>query len=189
MNLFKKDIELENRKRLRTIFDKIKIQNCPVGWKYEHFAVGGLTEIGFSESKPNLLLVISSSGRGLFDCSSLKKIERDYNEDFEIDYSSLICSGIGELKNEQIKICGLHGGGLPLGNSKGDFLEIMALDWPNVDVIFQPNWTSIYTEEDLNQCTRIFRAGVLRAYGFSQSGKYFVIATSSDLLIFKNESH
>ena len=49
MNFFKKDIELENRKRLRTIFDKIKVQNCPVGWKYEHFAVGGLTEIGFSE--------------------------------------------------------------------------------------------------------------------------------------------
>lgn len=91
MTFFKKDIGQENRKRLRKVLDALKSKNCPDGWQFKHFSVGGLTEVGFSETNPNLLLVISGNGRGLFDCSKLEKIERDYNNDFEIDYSSLIC--------------------------------------------------------------------------------------------------
>ncbi len=188
MVFFKKDIEQEHRKKLRKILDKAKNQSCPDKWDFECFAVGGLTEVGFSEQNQDLLLVISSNGRGLFDCSKLKKIERDYNNDFEIDYSSLCCFGIGELKNEKIRIAGLHGGGLPLGNSDGDSLEIMALDWPKVDIIFQPRRSSIYSERDSEKCFRIYSPDTLKVYGFSQNGNYFVIGTSSDLLIFKKKS-
>ncbi len=185
MSLFKKNSENENRKRLKKIFENVKVQNCPDGWEFKHFAVGGLTEIGFSYLNPDMLLVISSSGRGLFDCSNLTKIEKDYNNDFEIDYSELICYGIGELKDERIRVSGLHGGGLPLGNSNGDSLDVMALDWPDVDIIFQPEFSSFYSEKDVNKCCRIYKTGTLKAYGFSKIGNYFVIATSSDLLLFK----
>ncbi|AXT62040.1 hypothetical protein D1816_17300 [Aquimarina sp. AD10] len=187
MNFFRKDIEQENRKRLRQLLDKVKVQSCPDEWKFEHFAVSGLTEIGFSELNPDVLLVISGNGRGLFDCSSLKKNERDNTTDFEIDYSNLTCYGIGELKEEKIRISGLHGGGLPLGNSNGDSIEIMALDWPKIDIIFQPKWSSIYAEKDGNKCFRIYSSDTLKTYGFSSNGNYFIIATSSDLLIFKKK--
>lgn len=187
MNLFKKNIEDENRKRLRKILERAKIQNCPDGWEYQKFAVGGLTEVGFSEQNEDLLLVISSNGRGLFDCPRLEKVDRDRSDDFEIDYSNLTCQGIGELENEKIRIAGLHGGGLPVTNSQGDSLEIMALDWPKTDIIFQPKWSSIYMEKDSVKCFRIYSPDTLKVYGFSQNGKYFVIGTSSDLLIFKRQ--
>ncbi len=189
MNFFKKDLEEENRKRLRKILVKAKNQSCPDNWEFEQFTVGGLTEVGFSKKNENLLLVISSNGRGLIDCSKFKKIERDYNDDFEIDYSDLTCLGIGGLKDENIRIAGLHGGGLPIGNSDGDSLEIMALDWPKVDIVFQPNWASIYLERDSEKCFRIYSPDTLKVYGFSQTGNYFVIGTSNNLLIFKKSSN
>lgn len=54
MNFFKKNIEEENRKRLRNILVKVKNQSCPDDWEFEQFAVGGLTEVGFSKKKSNL---------------------------------------------------------------------------------------------------------------------------------------
>lgn len=188
MRFFKKDVEEENRSRLREILAKTKNQNCPEGWEFEQFSVGGLTEVGFSENTPNLLLVISSNGRGLFDCSKLERIDRDPNDDFEIDYSNLLCNGIGELKDEKIRIAGLHGGGLPNGNSNGESIEIMALDWPKTDIIFQPKWTSVYSERDTEKCTKIYSSYTLKIYGFSKTGNCFVIGTSSDLLIFKKKN-
>ena len=47
-------------------------------------AVGGLTDVAFAESS-DLLLVISSVGRGLFDCSSGDRVARDPSDDFEHD--------------------------------------------------------------------------------------------------------
>ncbi len=188
MNFFKKDLESENRNRLRKILAKTKNQNCPDNWEFEHFSVGGLTEVGFSEQNPNLLLVISSNGRGLFDCSKLEKVERDPDDEFDVDYSNMSCFGIGELKNEKIRIAGLHGGGLPTGNSNGDSLEIMALDWPKTDIIFQPKWTSVYSERDTEKCYKVYSPDSMKVYGFSKTGNYFVIGTSSDLLIFKKKS-
>jgi len=187
MGFLKNNSENENRKRLRKILNKLKIQSCPEDWEYEQFSVGGLTEIGFSENKPNLLLAISSNGRGVFDCSTLKRTERDPNDNFEIDYSRLTCSGIGMLKDEKIRIAGLHGGGLSLSNFEGESLELMALDWPKSDLIFQAKWASVYDERDFEKCLRIYSTETLMSYGFSPDGNFFVIATSSDLLIFKKK--
>ena len=45
--------------------------------KRNNWTIGGLLEIGF---KPNsdLLMVLSSQGRGIFDCLKDEKIGRDY---------------------------------------------------------------------------------------------------------------
>ena len=43
-------------------------------------AVGGLTEVAFSRNYNHLLLIISSSGRGVLDCLSGEIIARDYEE-------------------------------------------------------------------------------------------------------------
>lgn len=188
MSLFHKDPEAEHRKRLRNILNKTIHQNCPAGWELQQFALGGLTEVGFSQQNPDLLLVLSGNGRGLFDCSTLEKIHRDGEEDFEVDYFNLTCPGIGALEQEQIRIAGLHGGGLPLGNSHGDTLTLMALDWPWMDVIFQPHWTSVYQEKDTEKCYQIYSSDSVKVYGFSPDGKTFVIGTSSDLLIYRKKN-
>jgi hypothetical protein len=57
------DYEKKNRQRLITLLSNLPSCASPDGWKsMGKFAVGGLTEIGFSKST-ELLLVISSSGR------------------------------------------------------------------------------------------------------------------------------
>lgn len=181
----KKNIEDENRKRLRKIQEGIKSQNCPDRWEYKKISVGGLTEVGFSEQNDDLLLIISGNGRGLFDCSRLELVDRDDSTDFDIDYFNLACQGIGIVKNEKIEIAGLRGGGLPVTNSQGDSLEIMTLDWPKTNIIFQLQWSSIYMEKNSEKCFNIYSTETLRAYGFSKNRKYLVISTSSELLIFK----
>lgn len=70
------------------------------------WAIGGLREIGF---KPNsdLLMVLSSHGRRIFDCIKDERVERD-NSDYYLDkWDSVfgIVEGFGLLKNERIK-CG-----------------------------------------------------------------------------------
>jgi len=63
------DYEKKNRQRLITLLSNLPSCASPVGWKsMGKFAVGGLTEIGFSKNT-ELLLVISSSGRGVIDCA------------------------------------------------------------------------------------------------------------------------
>ncbi|RXQ87401.1 hypothetical protein EO244_16470 [Ancylomarina salipaludis] len=188
MKLFSKNLEEENRKRLRGILNKIPRLECPIGWEMATFAVGGLTEIGFSDKSESLLLAISSNGRGLFDCSKLERIDRDYSEEFEINYEEMTCIGIGQISGEKVRIAGLHGGGLPTTNKLGDSLEFMALDWPNLDFIFQPNWKSMYSERDIDDCVNFLRTDTIKSYGFNKIGNCFVIATSSDLIIFKRKT-
>ncbi|NLR95083.1 hypothetical protein [Flammeovirga agarivorans] len=184
---FSERIELENRERLRKTLNEIPRLNCPKGWECQQFSVGGLTEIGFSHEQTNLLLAISSNGRGLFDCSTLQKIDRDYDQDHLIDYQKMKCHGIGILKNESLSIAGLHGGGLPVTSLNKDSLDVMALDWPNTELIFAPNGKSAYIEKHRLDCFRIYRTDSLKSYGFSICGNYFAIGTSSDLLIFKRK--
>ena len=70
----KKDSNLE---RLENILGKIKDADTPEGWeKVTSAAVGGLTDLGFSKSNP-YLLIISSQGRGVFDCNTGEKVARD----------------------------------------------------------------------------------------------------------------
>ncbi|MFN8283451.1 MAG: hypothetical protein U0U67_09575 [Chitinophagales bacterium] len=57
MNFFNKNKEDENKKRLQNLVSQTKVVDEPNGWKKSTFAIGGLTEIGFSKQNPNLLLV------------------------------------------------------------------------------------------------------------------------------------
>jgi hypothetical protein len=85
MNLFKKksNPDSENRLRLQKLVDQSIEMDTPTGWKKETFALGGLSNVGFSKKFPEMLLVISSQGRGVIDCSKFVLIERDYNDSWE----------------------------------------------------------------------------------------------------------
>lgn len=190
MNIFnkRKDIEKENRIRLQSLVDKTTISDTPTGWTKETFAVGGLSEVGFSKKHPELLLVISSQGRGVINCLKFELTERDNNLDYDwMNSYELWAFGIGKLSDEKIKIGGLDGGGLPHSNNEGDRIQFMATEWPIIDLIFEPNFKSIYKEGDEKNCFRIFHDYELRAYGFSYNGQYFVIATSSEINVYRKE--
>jgi len=51
MNLFNKNKEDENRKRLQNLVNQTKEIDEPNGWAKTVFAIGGLREIGFSKQK------------------------------------------------------------------------------------------------------------------------------------------
>jgi len=186
MKLFAGNKEKENQNRLRGLITKSKKTDCPNGWIKETFVIGGLSEIGFSKENTELLLVVSSQGRGLIDCSKLKLIDRDNDTSYDWNNSQeLWAKGIGKLKDEKIYVAGLDGGGLALGNVNGDHLQYMAPDWPIIDIIFEPKYKSIYKEGESKNCYWIFHDYELRAYGFSYCGQYFAIANSSELRIYK----
>jgi len=192
MNFFKKNVnpDNENRLRLQKVANQAKICDIPNGWQKETFAVGGLSEVGFSKKYPELLLVISSQGRGLIDCSKFELTDRDYDTNWEwINSYELWAIGIGKLSDEKIMVSGLHGGGLPSSNQEGDFIQFMAIDWPIIDLIFEPNFKSIYKEDEGKDCFRIFHDYELRAYGFSFDGKYFITATSSEVNVYRKEKN
>jgi hypothetical protein len=190
MNFFNKNKEEENKKRLQNLVNQTKEIDEPNGWRKTVFAIGGLSEIGFSKQNPNLLLVVSSRGRGVIDCQKSELIERDddTNSDW-IDSYEMTAQGIGILSNEKILVSGLHGGGLPLMNKNGDGLLYMATEWPIIDIIFEPNFKSIYKENEVKECFRIFHDYELRTYGFSYDGETFVIATSSEINIYRNQKN
>jgi hypothetical protein len=189
MNVFNKDFEDRNKNRLKKLIDLAKKNDSPTGWETKTFAVGGLTEVGFSMNNPELLLVISSQGRGVINCSEFKLTDRDTDIDGDwINYIDLVADGIGELRNEIIKISGLHGGGLPLTNEFGDSLQMVAPEWPIFNLIFEPNYTSIFIEKSAKDCFQIFRDYELRAYGFSSNGKFFITATSSEVNIYRKKA-
>ncbi|SEE29010.1 hypothetical protein SAMN04487765_2024 [Tenacibaculum sp. MAR_2010_89] len=180
--------EHENRLRLQKLVDNAEKSDIPNGWKKETFAIGGLSEVGFSKNYPELLLVISSQGRGIIDCSKLELTDRNDNTDFDwFNSYELWSMGIGKLANEKISIGGLCGGGLPLLNQFGDGIQYMATEWPIIDLIFEPNFKSIYKEEDGKDCFRIFHDYEIRAYGFSYNGEYFITATSSEINVYRKE--
>lgn len=187
MGIFKKDKEEQNRIRLRNLLKNTQM-SCPVGWEREFFVVGGLTEVGFSQQNPEMLLIVSSQGRGIIDCEKLEKIERDNDVTGEwINEQELWCLGLGETENEKIRIAGLHGGGLPFSNKEGDNIEFFAPNWPIVNLIFQPNFLSIYKESETSKCFNILNDYEPRAYGFSPNGQVFITATGGDVIVYRKE--
>ena len=53
------------------------VQEPPIPWRLlEAHAVGGLTDVGFGR-RSDLLLVVSSQGRGVFDCVTGQRVARD----------------------------------------------------------------------------------------------------------------
>jgi len=190
MNIFikKKDPDHENRLRLQKIVNSTKVSDTPNGWQKKTFAVGGLSEVGFSKNYPQLLLIVSSQGRGVIDCLKFEMTDRDDNTDFDwINSQELWSFGIGKLADEKIIVGGLDGGGLPHSNKDGDSIEYMAIEWPIVDLIFQPSFKSIFNENEVEECFKIFHDYELRNYGFSYDGQCFVIATSSEINVFRKE--
>jgi hypothetical protein len=147
-------------------------------------AVGGLRSVGFDRESEHLL-VVSSQGRGVINCLTGEKVARDYEEFYENE-TSLEARGIGILSDREIRMAGLFGGGLPIITEDGWKLECVTLKWPEQMVILIPPSSDLYGSltGHADIMTKIFENSCIRAYGFSYTGRSFIIATSSDVYVF-----
>jgi hypothetical protein len=152
------------------------------------FSVGGFQYFGFSETS-DILFVASSNGRGLIDMAKNEKIARDYSNDYIIDESLLTTKGFDILEGHTIKLCGrndeCNGNSLPVKNQSGETLFRASPFYPLEDIIFQPPFEHCLLTNS-KKCVRIYR-GYLYCYGFSLSGKYFIIADDGGVTFWESE--
>jgi hypothetical protein len=175
----------EHLKPLQKKLLSLDIHEVPAPWKLvATFAVGGLRSVGFDRESENLL-VVSSQGRGVIDCLKGEKVARDH-EEFCENEASLEAQGIGILSDRTIRMSGLFGGGLPSITEDGWQLECVTLKWPEQMLILLPPSSHLYGSVigHSDTMTKIFEDSCIRAYGFSYTGRTFIIATTSDITIF-----
>jgi hypothetical protein len=169
------------RRRIRAA----PISEPPPPWKRigDH-SVGGLTEVGFSDDS-DLLLVVSWNGRGVFDCRSGERVARDPTPPDESWYygRQWTTIGIGPLAGREIRLSGLRGGGLSRCGRDGWLIEAVTLDWPVQSLLLMDPWGSIY--DGSTRITKLMLESEVRAFGFSDTGDTLIIATSSDLTIYR----
>jgi hypothetical protein len=149
----------------------------PAEWRLvAEAAVGGLTELGLSTDDKHLL-VVTHSGRGLFETETGVRVARDYEApawgSSWLDQSSGVVDGIGPLVGVRIRVVGLWGGTLPLSTDDGWSL-VVEKGGPTEQVLLcragsNERWV---IDEPITE---------LRAAGFSNTGRYLVVASSSDL--------
>ncbi len=187
MDYFKSEAFQAHRKSICDSLERLPSAESPRGWRLKgKFSVGGFEYFGFAESS-DLLFVASSSGRGLINMSNNEKIARDHSFDYMLDETLLISEGFDELDGKTIKLAGKYGGSvLPTRNKSGEALIRVSPLYPCEDIIFEPPFENCFSEGINNNCVRIYR-GFLYCYGFSFSGRYFVIADDGGITYWESE--
>lgn len=161
---------------------KEELRSFVYPWKkVADHAVGGLFQVGYAEDA-DLLLVLSHNGRGVFDCLTGERIARDAGNVYDhFNTSKLLAAGFAAINGQQVRMAGLYGGGLPLSTKDGWYLESRK---KTDEVLLSKAALIKETEYALVGEGKLCE---LRAFGFSETGKSFVVATSCSLIIFARE--
>jgi len=133
---------------------------------------------------------MSADGLGVFDCSTGARVARDRDGDFEFDAGNLLVSGIGPLGGQRVRTAGLAGGGLAASTHDGWSVERHPFAFPDAELfIAPPGQSMLWTQQgkEVRLCKLGGFVTELRAYGFSPTGRSFVIATSSDVMTFTRD--
>ena len=168
----------------------LPVSEAPSPWRAAAVhSVGGLTDVGFGISS-DLLLVLSHDGRGLFDCASGERIARDRSTNFEHDTANLLARGIGPIAGQLVRTAGLYGGGLALTTADGWNLDSAVLTWPTPTLFLSPPGESLYgrTFTGSPGTTKLGGDETIRVFGFSPTGRAFIIGSSSDLTIYNRNT-
>jgi uncharacterized protein (TIGR02996 family) len=151
------------------------LQPLPLPWKETgRYAVGGLTEVGFDDQL-ELLLVVSHQGRGVFECTSGKRVARDRGNDMEgwYDEFELVALGVGPLAGKLITLTGLSGGALPTTTTDGWVLAKNTRGPRERVCLWSPRPAN--NEGRIRRTfATLFEGHEIRAYGFSYTGTSFV---------------
>ena len=178
----------EYQRQLREHLEGLPYSNVPSPWRIVcGSSIGGLTEIGFADGADDLL-VVSSQGRGLFDCLTGERIARDSEVMFDNpDNSGMTAPGIGIHESTTFRLSGLNGGGLPAITHDGWGIHVIHLPWP-IHVVFMTSGYHGVTDKT-GHVTKICNDEPceFRAAGFSPTGLSFVVATSGELTIYRRD--
>ena len=187
MNYYENAAFQQHRTKINNILEQIPFFENPEGWICKGTcAVGGFEYFGFCESS-DILFIASVSGRGLIDMSKNEKIARDYSTDYFLDETLLVSEGFDILEGETIRLACKYGGSLlPVRNRAGESLVRVSPLYPCEDIIFQPPHEDCFIEKFNKNCVRVYR-GFVDCYGFSFSGKYFVIAHDGGVTYWESE--
>lgn len=169
----------------------LPVESPPQPWvEVSSIAVGGLLAVGVHQDEVGreFVVVLSGSGRGVFDAVTGEKVARDPSamDGDWLEESQLRMQGIGPAQGEWLTIAGIWGGGLPASTSDGWMVRTVAPDWPDEIVVLEPPGRSIYSENLADGCV-VFDKPIteVRAVGFTWSGQVLVEATSSDLQLWR----
>ena len=179
------------RPHLRPVVDMLTQARCydpPSPWMRKNaHAIGGLVAVGFGEHS-DLLLVVSSQGRGVFDCTTGQRVARD-RSDYSYDPIALEALGIGPLDDRLIRVSGFDGGGLPISTDDGWRAERFVIEWPIESLVLSPpsSWVYGILYDRHHEFTKVYEDSEIRAWGFSPTGRTLVLATSSDVTIYGRE--
>lgn len=152
-----------------------------MSWEFvKTFAIGGLINIRFIENT-NLLIVVSHNGRGIFDCCKGEKIARNDEDVWQFfDDETGKIKGFDVLENQIIQTHGLFGkDNLPKKTNDGWTLKLVEKHNFNEIVLVSPNQSEQVVGND--------EIVEIKAFGFSDDEKFFVIAQSSDLILYRRK--
>src|SRR5262245_39627066 len=191
------DFMKERHRELIEHLRSLTVQDPPAPWRFvAYIDVGGPAAIGFgASSDSDLLLIVTADGRGIVDCSTGEKVARDYDTEDNswFDWTTNTATGIGPLDEQEIRLGGIHGGGLPTVTRDGWLLELAAPDWPFSFLLLQTPGTMVEGRYIEGIKTKVapkqsdeFPLPVL-AYGFSQTGKSFAVMVDDVVEVFHRD--
>jgi hypothetical protein len=171
----------EYREQLRrTFLDTPFSQPGPPWGKRRCHLVGGATGVGFAPDS-DLLLVASVDGRGVFDCATGERVarERGPGQDW-FDTEHLLAEGIGPLSGQRILMSGLFGGGLGRITTDGWSTDTIPIDFYEFGFYLTPPRQQWFdrTREDFGVIRIEPDITEFRAFGFSQTGRTLLLASS-----------
>lgn len=149
-------------------------------------SIGGLYNVGYTDNSDNLI-VLSSQGRGVIDCLTGGKIYRDSVDWWAgFEETSDTIMGFGPEAGKNIKIYGVNNP-INFNIKTANGWELTVANPASDDPPFERfNVTKVYLNNySLAEHDFITKDGAceLRALGFSQTGRSFVIALSCEIVI------
>ena len=175
---------LENR----NAFNRLPYNRNPYGYQEKSsIFIQGVKYFGFSEGS-DLLYIDSTTGRVLVDLSNRQIIVQNEPTNDEQNAQQLMTTGFDVLEGQPIKLACKYGESLlPITNPQGDRLLCGA---PYYNLVFQPAGedclarTRDYSKVTNQKSCRI-HDGEFYGFGFSFSGKYFVIGCEDAIWIWE----
>ena len=148
----------------------------------DSFSVGGFEYMGFSEKKPNKLIIISSQKETVYDCDNKSLTEAGIDID-EKEYTAM-CD---LFPDEIIHIASYWGGSLPHSTPQGDQVEISYYGDHVTSMGKELRLQKIYFVDGTGNKTLIYDDYPCYVCGFSHDGKYFALADDGGLTVIRRK--
>lgn len=145
-------------------------------------SVGGCREVGFSGT--DLLLVVSSSGRGVLRLPRGERVARDDDASLAwLDETTPAAEGIGPLAGQMVPVAGLSGGRLATARADGASLTREGAGDPQTESVV------LEVEGERRRLVHVWdTGGELVAYGFSPCGEHVIVATTANVSVYTRRS-